>query len=65
MKARELREQTAPMLSEKLIELMREHFNLRMQHGSDQLTQTHKLRLIRKNIARIKTVLAAKKGDKQ
>ncbi|MBI1195963.1 MAG: 50S ribosomal protein L29 [Gammaproteobacteria bacterium] len=57
MKARELRSKTAEGLREDLNGLLREQFNLRMQRGSGQLAHTHQLRQVRRNIARVKTVL--------
>ncbi|ODN42811.1 50S ribosomal protein L29 [Piscirickettsia litoralis] len=44
-----------------MLELLREQFNLRMQHGSGQLAQNHLLKNVRRNIARVKTVLHEKK----
>ncbi len=57
MKANELREKDDQALQQELIELMRERFNLRMQRGSGQLTQPHRLKMVNKDIARIKTIL--------
>jgi large subunit ribosomal protein L29 len=47
-------------LEEHLLALQREQFNLRMQQGSGQLTQTHQLRRVRRDIARTKMLIAAK-----
>jgi large subunit ribosomal protein L29 len=57
MKADELRKKSADDLNEELLELRREQFNLRMQYGTGQLAQTHQFGRIRRDIARIKTVL--------
>jgi len=57
MKANELRTKTAEGLREDLQALLREQFNLRMQNGSGQLAQVHQLKNVRRNIARVKTVL--------
>ncbi len=57
MKAKELRNKTAAELAEELEALTREQFNLRMQHGSGQLTQTHRLKAVRRDIARVKTLI--------
>ena len=57
MKAKELRNKTAAELSEELLALTREQFNLRMQHGMGQLTQTHRLKAVRRDIARVKTLI--------
>lgn len=60
MKAQELREKNVEQLNEDLIGLFREQFNLRMQTATGQLQQTHTLRIVRRNIARVKTVLTEK-----
>jgi len=61
MKASELRNKSEKELGEELHELLRERFNLRMQRGSGQLSQPHNLKRVRRDIARIKTVLNQKK----
>ncbi|OOE56536.1 50S ribosomal protein L29 [Salinivibrio sp. ML323] len=60
MKAQELREKTAEQLNEELLGLLREQFNLRMQAATGQLQQTHTLKAVRRDIARVKTVLTEK-----
>lgn len=57
MKANELRDKTSDDLEKELLSLRREQFNLRMQQATGQLSQTHQFRGIRRDIARIKTVL--------
>ncbi|MGN8159358.1 50S ribosomal protein L29 [Salinisphaera sp. RV14] len=57
MKATDLRQKSADELNEELVALRREQFNLRMQQGSGQLAATHQFGRIRRDIARIKTVL--------
>jgi len=57
MKANELRQQTAEELRESLRDLLKEQFNLRMQQGSGQLARPHLMKDVRRNIARIKTVM--------
>ncbi len=57
MNASELRKQSADKLREDLDGLLREQFNLRMQQGSGQLSQSHQLKSVRRNIARVKTIL--------
>lgn len=47
---------------EKLLSLLREQFNLRMQKATGQLTQFHLLPKVRRNIARIKTMLRQQAG---
>lgn len=62
MKAKELREKSVEELNAELLNLLREQFNLRMQHATGQLTQTHQLKLVRRNIARVKTIITSKAG---
>ncbi len=57
MKAAELREKTADELQESLISLVKDQFNYRMQKSTGQLNQTHLLKEVAKDIARVKTVL--------
>ena len=61
MKAKELRAKAPKDLDEELLKLRREQFNLRMQKGSGQLTQTHQMGRVRREIAQVKTLLGAKK----
>lgn len=56
-KASELRAKTEPDLRRELIDLLREQFNLRMQKGTGQLGQPHRMKQVRRDIARIHTVL--------
>lgn len=64
MKALELREKSAQELQDLLIEKRREQFNLRMQAGSGQPPRSNQFGEVRRDIARIKLVLAEKKvGD--
>ena len=62
MKANELKEKSLEELNTELLSLLREQFNLRMQHSSGQLAQTHLLKIVRRNIARVKTVIAQNKA---
>ena len=62
MKASELREKSVEELNAELLGLLREQFNLRMQHATGQLTQTNQLKLVRRNIARVKTINTSKAG---
>lgn len=55
-----LRERTREELKADLMDLRKEQFNLRIQQTSGQLTQTHQLRNVRRNIARMKLVLDEK-----
>ncbi len=60
MKAAELRARTPSELQELLVEQLREQFNLRMQKGSGQLGNPSHFKKVRREIARIKTVLNEK-----
>ena len=57
MKASELRGKSEEDLNKELIELRREQFNLRMQKGSGQLTRPSEMKRVRRDIARIKTII--------
>lgn len=57
MKASELRQQGQSTLRTMLRELSTKHFQLRMQNGSGQLTANHQLKAMRKDIARVNTLL--------
>jgi large subunit ribosomal protein L29 len=61
MNASELRDKNQAELKDELLDLLREQFNLRMQRASGQLNKGHLLRNVRRNIARVKTVLNQKK----
>jgi len=61
MNAQDMREKNEIELREELSGLLREQFNLRMQRGIGQLATPHDLRRVRRDIARIKTVLNEKK----
>lgn len=60
MKATELKEKSVEELNAELINLLREQFNLRMQHSTGQLEKTDQLKTVRRNIARVKTILTQK-----
>ncbi|MHB1219355.1 MAG: 50S ribosomal protein L29 [Alphaproteobacteria bacterium] len=60
MKGEEVRAMTPDELTDKLAGLRKEVFNLRFQKASGQLENTARVRQVRRDIARIKTVLAAK-----
>ena len=62
MKATELREKSAQQLNEQLLELLRDQFNLRMQKATGQLGQPHLLSQVKRDIARVKTVLSQQAG---
>ncbi len=58
MNATELRKKNGEELNKLLIELRREQFNLRMQKGSGQLGKPSEVKRVRRDIARIKTILS-------
>ena len=60
MKATDIREMTAEELNAKLKELKSELFNLRFQHAINQLDNPHKIADVKKDIARVVTVLCEK-----
>jgi large subunit ribosomal protein L29 len=60
MKATELRIKSKDELMANLLELAREQFNLRMQKGSGQLVKSSQVKQVRRDIARINTVLSEK-----
>ncbi|MEM7022191.1 MAG: 50S ribosomal protein L29 [Pseudomonadota bacterium] len=57
MKAVELRGKTKDQLAEQLLQLKKEQFNLRFQSATGQLENTARVREVRRDIARIKTIL--------
>ena len=57
MKAEELRLRTEDQLKADLVSLQKEAFNLRFQRASGQLENTARVRQVRRDIARIKTIL--------
>jgi large subunit ribosomal protein L29 len=63
MKASEIRDKSAAELKEELLRLRKEQFNTRMQATSGQLPQTHFLKNLRRDIARVKTVLREKRDN--
>jgi large subunit ribosomal protein L29 len=60
MKIDEVRRLTPDQLAEQLLNLKKEQFNLRFQAATSQLEKTHRVQAVRRDIARIKTVLRAK-----
>jgi large subunit ribosomal protein L29 len=60
MKASELRSKDESALKQELDGLLRAHFNLRMQKATGQLGQTSELKKVKRDIARVKTVLNEK-----
>ncbi len=64
MKASETRGQTPDQLTDRLAELKREQFNLRVQQATGQLENPARRRQVRRDIARIKTILGEKSAQK-
>lgn len=62
MKANEVRDLTPDQLNDKIVELKKEAFNLRFQRASGQLENTARVREIRRDVARISTILKEKKA---
>lgn len=62
MQASEIRDLTPDQLNDKIVELKKEAFNLRFQKASGQLENTARVREIRRDVARIKTILKEKKA---
>ena len=60
MKADDIRVKTPDQLKTDLVQLQKEQFNLRFQRASGQLENTARVRAVRRDIARIKTILALK-----
>jgi large subunit ribosomal protein L29 len=60
MKAAELKDKSVEELNAELLNLLREQFNLRMQHSTGQLEKTDQLKTVRRSIARVKTILTQK-----
>ncbi|MCD9029876.1 50S ribosomal protein L29 [Luteimonas sp. BDR2-5] len=58
---KELREKSAEELQSHLIDLHKERFSLRMQKATGQLTKTHEARRVRREIARVNTLIGQKK----
>jgi len=58
----DLQKKTAGELSEELVAAKKELFNLRFQNATNQLDNTTRIKDVRKNIARIQTVMTAKKN---
>ena len=60
MKASELSTKTVEELNSELLSLLKEQFNLRLQKGVGQPPKVHLFKQVRRNIARVKTILKAK-----
>ena len=63
MKAKEIRNMTTSELEGKLVELKKDLFFLRMQHATNQLDNPGKIAVVKKDIARIKTIIREKETE--
>jgi large subunit ribosomal protein L29 len=63
MKIDEVRGLTPDQMAETLLNLKKEQFNLRFQKATGQIEKTHRVDQVRKDIARIKTILRAKQAQ--
>jgi len=63
MNAQELKTKTPDQLRDSLIALKKEAFNLRFQQATGQLENTARMRMVRRDVARIKTVLNQKAAE--
>ncbi|VAW57275.1 LSU ribosomal protein L29p (L35e) [hydrothermal vent metagenome] len=61
LKAKDLREKDAAGLKEEILNIRKEQFNLRMQQGAGEMSKPHLFKNARRDIARVKTILAEKK----
>jgi large subunit ribosomal protein L29 len=64
MKASELRAKSVDELDKELLELLKAQFSLRMQHATQQLGDTTQLRKVRRDVARVRTLLREKAVQK-
>ena len=62
MNVSEMKSKTEVELRGELSSLLQEQFNLRMQKGMGQMTNTNELRRVRRDIARVKTIMTEKTG---
>ena len=63
MHASELRNKTPDELRDQLVQLKKEAFNLRFQQATNQLENTARMRVVRRDVARVKTILNQKAAD--
>jgi len=61
----DLRAMTEDQLGDEVLKLKKEQFNLRFQRATGQLENTSRVRVVRRDIARAKTIAALKSADKQ
>jgi large subunit ribosomal protein L29 len=65
MKAEDVRRMTVDQLEDEALKLKKEQFNLRFQRATNQLENTARVRVVRRDIARIKTIAAQKRAGQQ
>ncbi len=63
MKSSDIQDMTPDQLNDELLKLKKEQFNLRFQAASGQLENTSRVRQVRRDIARIKTLAQRKQGE--
>ncbi len=61
LRAKELREKDEAGLKEEILNIRKEQFNLRMQQGAGEMSKPHLFKNARRDVARVKTILAEKK----
>ncbi|MBC7206526.1 MULTISPECIES: 50S ribosomal protein L29 [Methyloversatilis] len=64
MKAKDLRTKDAAELNKELMDLLKAQFSMRMQKATQQLTNTSELKNVRRDIARVRTLLQQKASTK-
>lgn len=62
-KAQDFRAMTADQLDDEVVKLKKEQFNLRFQKATGQLDNTYRVKAVRRDIARVLTVAAAKRAE--
>ena len=62
MKVEDIRQMSADQMDDEVLKLKKERFNLRFQKATGQLENTARVRLVRRDIARLKTVAAQKRA---
>ena len=62
MKAQDVRQMTEDQIGDEIVRLKKEQFNLRFQKASGQLSNTARVRVVKRDIARLQTVIQAEKA---
>ena len=63
MSAKNLHDKSVEQLNEELVSLLKAQFGLRMQAATNQLQKTSEMKKVRREIARVKTILSQKAGE--